>query len=496
MKSALPKSEFARNVLTMMSGTTAAQLIPILLMPVLSRLYTAEEFGAFALFMGIVTVCSVIATGRYELAIVIPKSDIESLNLLSLSFILCSGFSFLLLLFAPIVDAFLIANPKHQAFSKLVYFIPLSVWFLSLYQILINWCNRQKQYSILALGSVFYQLGTGLSRIFFGVKSLLLLANGLIIGVLCGQFLVVCYVLRRVLALDRDLIHEFSKFNIITLLKKYDKFPKFNVPTSLISTFSRDFIIYLFSGFAMLEAAGHFAFARGIITVPITFLSLSLGQVFYQESAIAFGTERLESLLRRIILSLTYSFLPFFVFFSFWAPELFTFVFGMEWTVAGEYSAIYAPGAFLFLYISWTNRIFEVAGKQNVMFYIQLLSDILIVCLLWLALKNGASAHEAIAIYTVCFSIYNFIFLYFVFKVGNFQLRILRDLVKNLFFITFVLTVLFGAFLILFGKSILAFSLGLVVLLVYYGTLGYWYFKRNNSKVNVSFLVSTVSKSE
>jgi len=43
------KSEFAKNVLTLMTGTTIAQAIPIAISPILTRIYTPEDFGVFAL---------------------------------------------------------------------------------------------------------------------------------------------------------------------------------------------------------------------------------------------------------------------------------------------------------------------------------------------------------------------------------------------------------------------------------------------------------------
>jgi len=66
------KSDFKKNVLTLMAGTTIAQAIPIAISPILTRLYTPEEFGLFALFLAIVSIFGVVATMRYEMAIVQP----------------------------------------------------------------------------------------------------------------------------------------------------------------------------------------------------------------------------------------------------------------------------------------------------------------------------------------------------------------------------------------------------------------------------------------
>jgi len=70
-----PKSEFSRNVLTPMTGTTITQAIPIAISPILTRIYTPEDFGVLALFVAITAIFGGIANGRYELATMLPKKD-------------------------------------------------------------------------------------------------------------------------------------------------------------------------------------------------------------------------------------------------------------------------------------------------------------------------------------------------------------------------------------------------------------------------------------
>ena len=75
IKRFLPKSTYAKNVLTLMTGTGLAQAIPIAISPILTRIYTPEEFGVFALYMAIASILTVLVTGRYEMAILLPKKD-------------------------------------------------------------------------------------------------------------------------------------------------------------------------------------------------------------------------------------------------------------------------------------------------------------------------------------------------------------------------------------------------------------------------------------
>ena len=81
IKALKPKSEFARNILTLMTGTAIAQAIPIAISPILTRLYSPEDFGVFALYMGVVSIGGILATGRYEMSVMLPKKDSDAMKI-------------------------------------------------------------------------------------------------------------------------------------------------------------------------------------------------------------------------------------------------------------------------------------------------------------------------------------------------------------------------------------------------------------------------------
>jgi O-antigen/teichoic acid export membrane protein len=68
-----------------MTGTTIAQAIPIAISPILTRLYSPDDFGIFALYMSITSITGVVSTGRYELAVMLPKKDEDAMNIAVLS---------------------------------------------------------------------------------------------------------------------------------------------------------------------------------------------------------------------------------------------------------------------------------------------------------------------------------------------------------------------------------------------------------------------------
>lgn len=65
MSESKARSEYRRNIITLVTGTTIAQAIPVAISPVLTRLFSPDDFGFFAVYFSTATVLSVIATARY-----------------------------------------------------------------------------------------------------------------------------------------------------------------------------------------------------------------------------------------------------------------------------------------------------------------------------------------------------------------------------------------------------------------------------------------------
>jgi len=125
-----PKSEFSRNVLTLMTGTTIAQAIPIAISPILTRIYTPEDFGVVGLFGAISGIFGAIATGKYELAIMLPRKDEDAINIFALGFIITATLTFVSLLIVSFLADSLAILLNNKEIEFWLYFIPISVFLL------------------------------------------------------------------------------------------------------------------------------------------------------------------------------------------------------------------------------------------------------------------------------------------------------------------------------------------------------------------------------
>ena len=80
-----PKTAFGKNVLTVMTGTGLAQIFPVLISPILTRIYTPEDFGFLAIYLVGLSLLTIVATGKYENAIYLPKTHKAVSRILDLS---------------------------------------------------------------------------------------------------------------------------------------------------------------------------------------------------------------------------------------------------------------------------------------------------------------------------------------------------------------------------------------------------------------------------
>ncbi len=68
-------SELTRNSAKLLSANVVAQAIGLLVYPILTRLYSPEDFGLLNLFLSIGGVLALLSTAEYQYAIVVPKTE-------------------------------------------------------------------------------------------------------------------------------------------------------------------------------------------------------------------------------------------------------------------------------------------------------------------------------------------------------------------------------------------------------------------------------------
>jgi O-antigen/teichoic acid export membrane protein len=357
------QSEYAKNIVTLFTGTVLAQSIPILITPILTRIYSPEDFGLFSLVFSIASLLSVVATGQYELAILMPKNSVLAANIVKLVFLICIIFCVLCLFFFLLFKDETLRFFKMGKLNNWIFIIPVLI-FTNVAQVTLgSWCNRKKGYKLISKNKILetsvtgsFNIGLGLLGHFFG----------LIIGRVLGQiFSVISYF--RNLRQDNLNIKKFEPKKISFVAKRYIKFPKFLIAAHLFNTGASEVPTILVNTFFGSTVLGFFGFCRRIATAPLAVITATMGNVFREAAAKNYAETGNCIIIFKKTLRILFliSFLPFFIFY-FSAPVLFAFIFGEEWREAGVYAQYLTPMFFIQFLYSPLSVITIIAEKQEV----------------------------------------------------------------------------------------------------------------------------------
>lgn len=336
----LYKSGFIRNVIILTTGTASAQIISFIFSPIITRIYGPENYGIMGSFMAIVTIFAPVAALTYPVSIVLPKDreeakDLVKLSLLSTILISVILGSILLLFHTKIISIF-----NLEEISSFLFLVPITVFFAGLSQIIEQWLIRTKKFTISAkvlfLQSLIQNsLKTGIGY-FHPIATVLIIVSAFseTIKVILSTFFTKDLRFKTFYSLN---IKKTSSF--IRLAKKYRDFPLFRAPQVLINAFSQSLPIIMLTSFFGPASVGFYSISRTVLTMPISLIGKSIGDVFYPRiSEAANKGENISILIKRATFSLAVLGIIPFAFIIITGPWLFSFIFGEQWEMAGHYS--------------------------------------------------------------------------------------------------------------------------------------------------------------
>lgn len=366
------KSDFYKNVVTLIGGTGVAQIIPIAISPVLTRIYSPDDFGLLAFYASFVAIIGVVATGRYEMSILIPDSLRKAKNLGAFSFLIVGTITVLSLIILTIFGSELLDILGFGEFSLLSFFIPAGILFIASFQIFIYLLNRIKNYKGIAAAKITRSFGGSGFQLFFGLASLT--TYGLILGKLIGDAMSTIYgwwltqkaVRLKEIPLDWEVMKDEAW--------EYREFPKINAPHALTNTSSSNLPNILLATFFSPAIAGFYSLSHRVCFAPITLISSSVQQVYSRSLTEKHNSEKdIHTFTVSIFKQLSIlGIIPFGILLIF-APDLFEFIFGENWREAGVYSQILAPFLFLVFVISPLTYVPLLLNRQRKAFLIDII---------------------------------------------------------------------------------------------------------------------------
>ncbi len=356
-KSIFRRNQFNTDVAILSLGTILGQGINLAASPIITRIYTPGDLGLLALFMGVISVGGVIATGRYEQAILLPKKEEIAHLLLKIALILTVVVAFFSLpIFFGVSKFFYDLPPK-----GMFYLYSISLLFIGIYQSYTHWFNRIRKYALLAFNKVLLGISSNLIMIGLGVLSFGSL--GLIFGFLFGQLIATIHLFIR--KKKNEQIH-FGQKRMKVVARRYLDFPKFKIPAKLMNDISFQAPIFLLTSFFDLSVVGFFALSHRVVRLPLSIIGGSIGAVFFQKASEDFAQlgnckEIFDQTAKKLLLIA----FPIFLLIIVLAPTIFAFVFGNEWREAGVYVQLLAAMSFFQFINAPLSRLFIIAEKQR-----------------------------------------------------------------------------------------------------------------------------------
>ncbi|NQZ78032.1 MAG: oligosaccharide flippase family protein [Ekhidna sp.] len=361
------EKSFFSSILILLTGNGLAQLIGLIIAPLLARLYSPEDFGIFGFFSGLVAILAILSTLKLDQAVIIAPKDEDFDLLMVLGLLSAAAFcSLALVVLFPFSVGFVELKSEYSYF----YWFPLLFILFGVIQQSISLYTRKKQFGRISKSRVIKGLSTAaLSIGFFYVGSI----NGLILAVVVGTALQCFYLFYGELKYFKHLgrlIPSLTRSLLRATIADYKKFPFFSAPSTLINTLSLYIPAILFPFLFSEAESGYYFQSFKLLIMPMSLIGASYGQAFFQRASEvnlkegSIGDFVFKNL--KVLLGLgNVFFIPLFLF----GESLFVLILGEDWEISGKISEIIAIWISLTLTSSSMHSITSVLQKQELSLY-------------------------------------------------------------------------------------------------------------------------------
>ena len=370
---------FRRNVGTLLLGSGFAQLLAMLALPVLSRLYEPSDFGLLGTYLAIIGIAGTLSLLRYDLAIPLPEKDSEAAAVL----VLCL---FVMLVFTGIISSVLwfFRHELSELFSSpmlpsIMGLVPFGIIGWGGFQALSAWASRRGHFAGLSRcigGQAVVQSG---AQTALGTGHLTLL--GLPIGNLLGQWGAFLVLGGFIAKLDRNLFAGIRFSGVWVQAARFYRFPAVSFWSGIVNVLNLYLPFLLFAGFFGEVFAGLYLLGFRVLQMPLNLLGRSVAQVFFPEAVRSHRQHNLPATTAELLHFLIAVGLPGILLIGAGAPEFFSLVFGQEWRKAGEMAMWMSP---------WLALVFVTSPLSNLPFVLERQGQEFSMQLIMLAVRIGS----------------------------------------------------------------------------------------------------------
>ena len=388
----LSRNTFVRGVSLLVGGTTGALLLTVFAAPILTRLYSPEDFGLLAVYASLLGVIGAVASLGYEFAIPLPESDEEATHLVVLNLLIVTGMAMLATIVMVIFGSSIANALRAPALTDYLWLLPVGVVLGGAYNVFNYWAVRTKSFSSIAgttIRQALVSLAVQLTAFKLGGIALLFAQ---VAGQSVGGWRLGKSAFKKL---------RFTNLNFRTVenaARRYRRFPIFTSWEGLLNSISHQIAPLGFAVLFSVTAVGLYALAHRVLILPLSVIGSAVSKVYFGETAD--NKQNLRSSFEMTSKHLIQIALPPMMLLGVIAPDLFGFLFGDTWREAGEFVRWMIPWLYLQFISSPLSVLFFTLEEQ-----VQGIAwQILLIFLRALALLLGGATGE-ILLAVIYFSI-------------------------------------------------------------------------------------------
>jgi len=347
-------------------GALLAQLITVAVSPILTRLYTPSDFGLLAILIAITGSLSPLANGKYDVSIVLSKSNEERGNLFGISILFVVIFSLILFFGFQLFQDQIRSIFGAENLGQWILFVPLCLFSIGILSSLNFYSNSLRFYKVMSTVKISVAVISAIIAIFFGIFGE---DYGLLIAAFTANTMLVIflfYLYRKTLR-QRFFLWDKGKFR---LMKEYKDFPIYNASTALLDGLTIALPIFFLSKYFPDSTVGYYSLMVRVAMAPVGFLSFAISEVNLKKmSNMINSKQRVLPYFLRLSFALILIISPIFLLVGLFSNELFDLVFGNDWVTAGEYLKILMPALALRCLVSMLSSTFAATRNNKLAAY-------------------------------------------------------------------------------------------------------------------------------
>ncbi|OSZ71683.1 lipopolysaccharide biosynthesis protein [Hydrogenophaga sp. IBVHS1] len=376
---------FLRSVAVLVGGTALGHGITAAALPVLSRLYTPADFSLLAVFAGLVSIISVVACLRFDVAVALPEEDEEALRLLALALGTALACSFVVLI-AVLVAPSRIAHWLNQSgLQAYLWLLPVSVLLGGGYSALQMWFVREKAFALIAKSRVAQSTASASTQIASG--ALAVGPGGLLLGHTMNTGAACLFLGYRLLAdhATRAAFKRLTWRELRLTFQRYDRFPKYSTFEALCNSAAIHLPVIMIAALAAPTEAGYLMLATYVMQAPMALVGAAVGQVYLAGAAHKHRQGQLGEFTAEVLGGLLKTGIGPLLAVGIVSPAIFGLIFGAGWERAGVLVAWMTPWFILQFLSTPISMGLHVTGHQRLAFALQLVGLALRAGMVWLA---------------------------------------------------------------------------------------------------------------